>query len=773
MSMKQKLMLTMVLLASIPMLVSVTAGTWFAKEIAGELLIEQAEKKLVSIREFKKRTIEGFLINVRKQIGTLVLTDTILDAANNFTDSYQDVVKRLDDLEKRREELKAFYTEQFGEKYQQLNAGSDLDMQALVSGLSDNAVAMQSLYISDNPNPLGEKQKLEAADDRSTYSIWHKSYHEQIKHFLDTYGYDDVFIVHPKTGDIMYSVFKELDYATSLIDGPYANTGIGEAFRAASATTDRSFTYLTDFGSYTPSYDSSALFISAPVFSRFKMVAVLIFQLSSEQLNKMMTGDNGWERDGLGESGEVYLVGKDKLMRSNRRFLIESPDEYAQTMRDLDVSGKTIDKMLAHQTSVLLQKVETKGVEKALNGETGFDIFPDYRNVRVLSAYTTLDIPGLEWALMSEMGEDEAFAPASYLSQTLLISSAIVASVMFGVALLLGWWITGRLTNPIQQLEQDISEIEANSDLSRRLHSKTGDVTSGITESLNNMLEKLHSIVNMVADSSVSMAGASSNMQDISKLTSGDVLQQKQETDQVSASMKKMIDTVTDVAFNADEANNAAKEANSQASQGNSVVLAATQSIGALASDVLRASDVITNLANEADNIGGVLDVIRGIAEQTNLLALNAAIEAARAGEQGRGFAVVADEVRSLASRTQDSTAEIQLMIESLQTGTQNAVSVMEQGQKQAEVSVNQANEASVALQKITDTIDSITQMNERIAAASNQQRLVTDDVTRSINSISSISDSTTANAQKTEQASVKLSGLASDLQSAVTQFKL
>ena len=775
MSMKQKLMLTMVLLASIPMLVSVAAGTWFAKGIAGDLLIEQAEEKLISVRELKKSAVEDFFNRIRGQVFTYSENSTVVEAAKQMSAAYKSFSVEAGNLDvaKARNGLKSFYDGQFGQKYTRLNPGSSLAATSLMSQLDDNSIALQATYISENPNALGEKDKLRRGQDSSRYSKLHAAFHPQLQHFLETFGYYDIFIVDPKSGHVVYSVFKELDFATSLLDGPYANSGIGEAFRAAAAATDTKFVHLTDFGSYLPSYSDPASFISTPIFDGNQKVGVLIFQIPADALNAIMTSDNEWQRVGLGESGETYLVGADELMRSTSRFLVETPEVYLEVMRNAGVDSGTLAVIEAKQISSLLQPADTLGVDNALKGETGFDIFPDYRGIRVLSAYTKLDVPGLNWAIMSEMDEEEAFAPASYLSQTLLISSITVAGAMLGLAVLLGWWFTGRLTNPIRQLEKEIGEIEANSDLSRRLHSKTGDVTSGIAESLNNMLEKLHRIVNMVAESSVSMAGASSNMQDISKVTSGDILKQKQETDHVSNSMQKMTDTVSDVASNADEANSAAKEANTQASQGNSVVTSATKSIGELAGEVQRASDVIAKLANEADNIGGVLDVIRGIAEQTNLLALNAAIEAARAGEQGRGFAVVADEVRTLASRTQESTEEIQKMIEGLQTGARDAVSVMEQGQQQAEVSVNQANEASAALEKITETIADITKMNERIAAASNDQRAVTADVTRSVESISSISDSTTSNAQKTEGASVELSRLASDLQSAVAQFKL
>lgn len=775
MSMKKKLMLTLVLLASIPMLVSVVAGTWFARDIAGKLLVEQAEDKLISVREFKKRTVEDFFTNIRGQISTLSENSTVVEAAKQFSDAYAGFSGEAGniDLAKLRTGLSSFYINQFGAKYGRLNPSSALNAEGLMSKLSDNSLALQAHYISENSHALGEKDKLMRAPDSSRYSELHEIYHPQLQHFLVTFGYYDVFIVDPKSGEIIYSVFKELDFATSLLDGPYSDTGIAEAFRAANASNDPTYIYQTDFGYYTPSYEDPASFIASPIFDGADKVGVLIFQVPADTLNAIMTSDNEWQRVGLGDSGETYLVGGDKHMRSTSRFLVETPDAYLEAMEAAGLDSRALATIQAKGITSLLQPVNTIGVDKALAGETGFDIFPDYRGISVLSAYTKLDIPGVDWVIMSEMDEEEAFAPAQTLSETLLLSSVSVAGMMLGFAVLLGWWFTSRLTNPIQRLEAEIGEIETHSDLSKRLHITSGHVTGGIADSLNKMLEKLHGTVNMVADSSVSMTDASSGMSDISTVTSKDVLAQKEETDRVAVAMEKMTATVADVATTADEANSAAKEANTQANQGNSVVTSATRSIGELASEVQRASDVIAKLASEADNIGGVLDVIRGIAEQTNLLALNAAIEAARAGEQGRGFAVVADEVRTLASRTQESTEEIQKMIEGLQTGARDAVSVMEHGQQQAEVSVTQANEASDALQKITDTIAQITQMNERIAQASSEQRAVTDNVTKSINRISTISDSTTSNARKTEEAGVELNRLASDLNSVVSQFKL
>jgi len=228
-----------------------------------------------------------------------------------------------------------------------------------------------------------------------------------------------------------------------------------------------------------------------------------------------------------------------------------------------------------------------------------------------------------------------------------------------------------------------------------------------------------------------------------------------------------------EVANNAAQAATAADEANQRAGRGREVVEQVRHSIEILADKVRSGADAIKQVEQESDAIGQILDVIRGIAEQTNLLALNAAIEAARAGEQGRGFAVVADEVRTLASRTQESTSEIQAMIERLQSGTQQAVEVMEQGQTQANGSVELAQSANEVLQAITEAVHQISLMNTQIATASEEQSAVAEEINRSVISISEIAEATAEGAQRATGSSGRVAELANELKSLTAQFKL
>ncbi|MET0094541.1 MAG: methyl-accepting chemotaxis protein, partial [Sedimenticola sp.] len=243
-------------------------------------------------------------------------------------------------------------------------------------------------------------------------------------------------------------------------------------------------------------------------------------------------------------------------------------------------------------------------------------------------------------------------------------------------------------------------------------------------------------------------------------------------TDQVASAMQQMVTTVHDVARNTVSAADATRSARDETAKGLDVVMSTMEHINQLADEVVATADVIQQLARDSEDIGGVLDVIREIADQTNLLALNAAIEAARAGEQGRGFAVVADEVRILAARTQDSTTEIQEMIERLQGAARKAVASMEQGRERAQEGVLEVSQAGDSLRAITTSVESISEVNDLVANAAEEQNAVADDIRQNVTSISGIAAQTTSGAKETAQASEHLAELAAKLQSMVGNFK-
>lgn len=314
---------------------------------------------------------------------------------------------------------------------------------------------------------------------------------------------------------------------------------------------------------------------------------------------------------------------------------------------------------------------------------------------------------------------------------------------------------------------------EGDGDLTSRIALQGNDGIDKLGHQFNNLIEKIQTTMVKVVSSSNQVASASTNVAAITEKTSADIMQQRSETDQIATAMNEMTATSEEVATNANNASSAAQHAQAESMTGKETVDQTIQSINSLAAEVNQANDVIKQLQDDSENIGSVLDVIRGIAEQTNLLALNAAIEAARAGEQGRGFAVVADEVRTLASRTQQSTEEIQSMIEKLQTGANTAASVIQSSHNHAQKSVTLASNAGNALDKITQSVITISEMNTHISNSANEQQNVVGSMDQNLTSISQSSNATVEASQNTLNEIQELSRTATELQDALSQFKI
>ncbi|MFO7705283.1 MAG: methyl-accepting chemotaxis protein [Halopseudomonas sp.] len=350
------------------------------------------------------------------------------------------------------------------------------------------------------------------------------------------------------------------------------------------------------------------------------------------------------------------------------------------------------------------------------------------------------------------------------------IIGLIVALLGLAVMVLVGLG----LSRPARRLVAMLDDIaRGEGDLTKRLAVDRKDELGDIARGFNAFLDKLQAMIREVVSSVQQVTDASENTADIAMRTNDGIQRQLSEIDLVATAVTEMTATAQDVARNAAQAAEAANNADGSANHGRDVVKSTAEAIQALSGDIQKAVASVQSLARDSDNITGILATIRGIAEQTNLLALNAAIEAARAGEQGRGFAVVADEVRNLAQKTQSSTEEIQRMIEQLQKGTRDTVKVMEQSRVRTEQSVLQAEEADAALTSITQAVSIITEMNTQIASAAEQQSAVAEDVNRNVSTIDQVAKSVAGGAQEASEASAGLTRLAEHQRRLINQFKV
>nr|WP_016701628.1 methyl-accepting chemotaxis protein [Pseudomonas chlororaphis] len=332
--------------------------------------------------------------------------------------------------------------------------------------------------------------------------------------------------------------------------------------------------------------------------------------------------------------------------------------------------------------------------------------------------------------------------------------------------------ITRQITRPLRETMTVVERI-ASGDLTQDVRVTRRDELGVLQQGIGRMGVTLRELIGGIRDGVTQIASAAEELSAVTEETSAGVNSQKVETDQVATAMHEMTATVQEVARNAEEASQAAAAADGEAREGDKVVAEAIAQIERLASEVVRSTDAMSVLQQESQKIGSVMDVIKAVAEQTNLLALNAAIEAARAGEAGRGFAVVADEVRALAQRTQKSTEEIEGLVAGLQNGTQQVANVMNNSRSLTDSSVDLTRKAGASLENITRTVSNIQSMNQQIAAAAEQQSAVAEEISRSIINVRDVSEQTAAASDETAASSVELARLGNQLQMMVSHFRV
>ncbi|WNF46027.1 methyl-accepting chemotaxis protein [Pseudomonas sp. SG20056] len=364
---------------------------------------------------------------------------------------------------------------------------------------------------------------------------------------------------------------------------------------------------------------------------------------------------------------------------------------------------------------------------------------------------------------LREQSLDQATMLNASGERTILVGTVVMLAATIFIALLSLWLVNRNLIIPIRHLISHVDEL-SHGRFGQHMETNRADELGMLAIASNTLRDFLASTTHSLQQSSNNLDNASGELNNIaSRMTQG-IQDQFNRTDQVATAMHEMSATAQEVARHAAEAAGAADAADNAARQGETVMQATIKTITDIRSEISNTSEVIRRLESDSGRIGKVLEVIRGIAEQTNLLALNAAIEAARAGEQGRGFAVVADEVRTLAQRTAQSTAEIHQIIDTVQTGAVNAVRAIESGQQRSEEGVTQVTEAGATLQLITNAVEAIRDMNRQIATAAEEQTSVAEDISRNLTEITAIAGSNQENVERTQAASKNLSTLSGEL---------
>lgn len=625
-------------------------------------LILAAENKLVALQVSRANALGNYLGSIEEDLSSLSRNDYVRQALSDFMNGWN----------------------------------------ALKSQGNPEAI-LQDLYINNNPHPTGSKDELDHADDGSLYSQIHSKYHPWFRHFLRQRDYYDIFLFAPN-GDLVYTVFKELDYATNLNTGEWKDTDLGNAFRAARNNPELNKQHFFDFKPYAPSHGAAASFISQAVLNDDGSLAgVLVFQMPIGRINAVMQ-----VAAGMGESGETYIVGEDNLMRSDSRFSEES------TILKTRATGKTVDRGLA--------------------GEEGVEIVEDYRGINVFSAFGPFDFNGTRWVILAEIDAAEVMAPINNMK---FIAALFVLGCV-AVIVLIALYASRAISRPITQMSDAMDELaKGNFDLdipgveradeigtmaasvqvfkengieAKRLQEQQVMRERQAEEEKRRVMQEMADKFDVQVGGTIkNLAVAAEKLQEASASMDSTAQQTQEASSTVAAAAEETSVNVSTVSAATEEMTASAQEISKQISN------VATKSNMA-ASSANTTSEKVDALNQLVENIGEVVVAIKDIAEQTNLLALNATIEAARAGDAGKGFAVVADEVKKLASETGKKTEEIEARITEIQGATEEAVD---------------------AMQEIISNISEIDSASTGTASAVEEQNSVISEITRNISEVS------------------------------------
>jgi methyl-accepting chemotaxis protein len=831
-SIRQKLLLGTLFLAIIPVAVtSVIVGRESLN--SGRAALEtQAREALIAQRASKAAQITDYFDSLSNQLQVLAAAPEVVHAMRELPAAYDNSVLSIGDLPAQRARLSKYYTADFLTEFQKRNTGRTVDMADQVAALPDIAMNLQYQYIAANPHPLGSKGLLDRANDGSRYSELHGAVHPFLRTALSRFGLYDIFLVEPRNGAIVYTVFKELDFGTSLVSGPFARSRLGDAFRQSWALDKPGQVALSEFGEYLPSYNDQAAFLGTPVFDGGRKIGVLVVQVPIDKINSVMTHEGKWKERGLGDTGETYLVSAaDGTPRSVARGAVEDLDAYTRTVEKAGFAKGLANAVKAKGTSIGLVPIKTQATAEVFEkGTAGFGVYPNYANQQVIGAYAPLNVLGLKWAIVAEEQATEAFAPVTQLREKVVVWSTGIAVALLGLGLLIAFSLLRSVTRPITKMQDTVTAIAEGDmnarsqlggddefgQLSRAFDNLLDDRVSRLAEAerenedLNNSVVQLLQAVAQLSNKDLTakapvtanVIGTVSDSINLLSYETGRVLSEvtsiaaqvklstervKRQAESVNASavagrsdveragenLANASKVMTQVAELAAASNRAAEQATTSTTTALGSVNETVRGMEGIRESIAEAEKRIKRLGERSQEITGIVNLINTIAERTHVLALNASMQAAAAGDAGRGFAVVAEEVQRLAESSRQATQQIAQLVNNIQIETSDTINTVNKTISQVVAGSDLAAKSGAQMRETQQSTASLVELVKRITSSAQVQMKITTELRNRVHQIGASTEKTAAEILLQSEATADLSKSADRLVESVRVFKL
>src|SRR5690349_727211 len=831
-SIRQKLLLGTLFLAIIPVAVtSVIVGRESLN--SGRAALEsQAREALIAQRASKAAQITDYFDSLSNQVQVLAASPDVVAAMRELPAAYDNSVLNIADLPAERARLAKYYTTDFMAEYQKRNTGRMVDMASTVANLPDLAMNLQYQYIAANPQPLGSKNNLDRANDGSRYSELHAQIHPYLRTALAKFGLYDIFLVEPRNGTVVYTQFKELDFATSLVNGPYSKTKLGDAFRQTWNLDRPGQVALSEFGEYLPSYNDQAAFLGTPIFDGGKKIGVLIVQVPIDKINSVMTADGHWKEQGMGDTGETYLVSAaDGTPRSIARQAVEDLPGYAKSIGEAGFAKGVVNAINTKGNGIGLVPIKTQATQDAFEkGTAGFGVYPNYANVQVLGAYAPLSVLGLRWAIVSEIHADEAFASVTVLRDKVFFWSVGIFAGLLILGLLIAYALLRSVTRPITKMQDTVTAIASgdfnarselggddefgqlsrafdnllddrvarladaereNEDLNNsvvqllqavaQLSNKdltakapvTANVIGTVSDSINLLAHETGRVLSEVTSIAAQVKLSTERVKRQGESVTATAAAERSDVERAGENLANASKVMTQVAELAAASNRAAEQATSSTVTALASVNETVKGMEGIRESIAEAEKRIKRLGERSQEITGIVNLINTIAERTHVLALNASMQAAAAGDAGRGFAVVAEEVQRLAESSRQATQQIAQLVNNIQIETSDTINTVNKTISQVVSGSELAAKSGAQMRETQQSTASLVELVKRITSSAQVQMKITTELRNRVHQIGASTEKTAAEILLQSEATTDLSKSADRLVESVRVFKL